>query len=285
MKERFDFICSFGSTCLGAMSLRDAGLRLASFPFDWMRGIPFAKRAELVANDFAGWFEAKDLEYLELKEKHVHDSYRNRATGAVFPHDFPHGVPFEEAYPEARGKYDRRIARLYDCVRRSKRVLFVWVECPMEKDSPADAEVVAARALLLAKFPGVDIEFLVIDRAPDDEATAAPVRGDGFWRISCGFRKTAEQGPDGKGRPWDMDTAPILKVLTGFEAVDHRTREERRRHEAERRRKKYAELGAKSALGFVFAKLGVKLCKRVMNRLRRRGVDLAAVFEAQLRKD
>ena len=63
-KERFDFICSLGSSCLCATSLREAGLRLSSGPFDWLLGPSLKFRVDMVANDFAGWFEREDTDGL-----------------------------------------------------------------------------------------------------------------------------------------------------------------------------------------------------------------------------
>ena len=53
-KERFDFICSLGSSCLCATSLRDAGLRLSSGPFDWLLGPGMKARVDLIVRDFEG---------------------------------------------------------------------------------------------------------------------------------------------------------------------------------------------------------------------------------------
>ena len=68
-KERFDYVCSLGSSCLCATSLRDAGLRLSSGPFDWLLGPSLKSRVDLVANDFAGWLEPGDFEFLGNPEK------------------------------------------------------------------------------------------------------------------------------------------------------------------------------------------------------------------------
>lgn len=53
--------------------------------------------------------------------------------------------PFDESYPAVKEKYDRRIGRLYASIRRSKRVLLVWLENPTDDDRPSDAEVQEAR--------------------------------------------------------------------------------------------------------------------------------------------
>ena len=281
-KERFDFICSVGSSCLCASSLRDAGLRLSSGPFDWLLGPTLVERAKLIANDFAGWFEPGDFEFLGNPHDYTMGNYLNRKTGYKFSHDFKKELPFEESFPEVRSKYERRVARLFERVRASRRVLFVWIENPVNNDRPSDEEVVTARRMLADKFPGVDVELLVIDRAPDDAIGGKIVRGDGYWRTTCPYRRKAtESGKD--VRPWDVDTRPIQALLSCFETADYRSASERRRHNADSRAAKYAELGVKSAAGYAIARLQVKICKHILNKLRRRGVDIRSIFDVQIR--
>jgi len=278
--RRFDFICSLGSSCLCATSLRDAGLRLSSGPFDWVLGPSLKDRVKLIADDFAGWFEREDLEFIGNPEKFEHDSYANRRTGYTFPHEFDCGKPLDECYPAVRAKYDRRIARFYERIRASRRVLLVWLENPVVDDRPSDGDVAASLKVLAGKFPGVEVELLVVDRAPDDTNGDGIVRMDGYWRVTCPYRRKATEG--GKDvRPWDIDTHPIQAVLSGFSVNDYRSAEARRRHVVESRQAKYAMLGAKGALGYAVARLQVRVCKLLLNRLRRKGVDIRRVFEVQ----
>jgi len=282
-KERFDFICSLGSSCLCATSLRDAGLRLSSGPFDWVLGPSLLKRVELIANDFAGWFEHDDFELLGSREKVEHDNYANRRTGYTFPHEFDFGRPFDECYPAVRAKYDRRIARFYERIRASRRVLLVWLENPVADDRPSDEDVAASLKVLAGKFPGVTVELLVVDRAPDDTSGGELVRMDGYWRVTCPYRRKAtEAGKD--VRPWDIDTHPIQSILADFSANDYRSAEARRSHAQKSRQAKYAMFGAHGAIGYAVARVQVKVCKLLLNRLRRKGVEMRRVFELQFRE-
>lgn len=279
-KERFDYVCSLGSSCLCAQSLGAAGLRLSSGPFDWLLGPSLGKRVDVIVGDFAGWLEPGDFKFLGNPNKFTHDSYLNTRTEFKFPHDFALNVPFEKSWPEVREKYLRRIARFYERIRASHRVLFVWLENPVAPDRPSDEEVRRSVEVLAAKFPGVKIELLVVDRAPDDESTGAFKRGDGYWRISCGYRKrSTEPGKD--VRPWDIDTHPIERVLAFFETADNRSAEERRRHRAADRAQKYSIYGAKGAFGYALARIQVRICKLLLNRLRRRGASMRRLFEVQ----
>lgn len=144
-REKFDFVVGIGSACIASQALRDAGLQYASYPFDWMSGPAFGQRIHTVCSGFEGWFRQEDLEFAGNPNGFTHDSYRNRATNAFYPHDFEIGRPFDESYPAVKEKYDRRIGRLYASIRRSKRVLLVWLENPADDDRPSDAEVQEAR--------------------------------------------------------------------------------------------------------------------------------------------
>lgn len=279
-KERFDYVCSLGSSCLCAQSLDDAGLRLSSGPFDWLAGPSLKARADAVVNEFDGWLEPGDFKFLGNPNHFVHDSYLNTKTGFKFPHDFAPGEPFEKSWPEVLEKYKRRIARFYERIRASRRVLFVWLENPVLADQPSDEEVRQSVEAIAAKFPGVKTELLVVDRAPDDESTGAFKRGEGYWRISCGYRKkSTEPGKD--VRPWDIDTHPIAKILTLFETADYRSAAERKRHRAADRAVRYSIYGAKNVFGYALARIQVRICKLLLNRLRRRGAVMRRLFEVQ----
>ena len=216
-KESFDFVCSLGSSCLCATALRDAGLRFSSGPFDWLYGPPLKNRVDTVVGDFAGWFESEDFEFVGNPEKFEHDSYANRRTGYTFPHEFDLGRPFAESYPGVRAKYDRRIARFYERIRASRRVLFVWLENPLVDDRPSDDEVAASHKALSEKFPGVQVELLVVDRAPDDAGVHGLVRHDGYWRATCPYRRNATE-PGKEARYWNVNTRPVLELLSDFQS-------------------------------------------------------------------
>ena len=141
--------------------------------------------------------------------------------------------------------------------------------------------VAASLGALASKFPGVSVELLVVDRAPDDSGSEGLVRRDGYWRATCPYRRKAtEKGED--VRPWDVDTHPIMALLSNFETSDYRSESDRRTHGEDVRRQRYEAFGASSALGYAVAKLQVKVCKLLLNRLRRRGVNIRRVFEVQI---
>lgn len=288
-KERYDYICSIGSSCLCAMSLHDAGLRLSSGPFDWLLGPSLKSRAEMIANGFAGWFEREDLRCIGKTDivnaksvKIQRDGYVNDRTGYTFLYDFDAGSSFDEAYPAVREKYERRIERFYNLMRASRRVLLVWVENQYEDDRPSDEEVAMSLKILKDVFPGVKVELLIIDRAPDGMTGGELVRKDGYWRVECAYRRKATK-PNGSGRSWDFDIGQIQVPLSSFEARDYRSTMERRGHDLASCRAKYALFGARGPIGYALSRLQVKTCKLLLNRLWRKGVDMRWVFDAQIR--
>ncbi|MBR2355616.1 MAG: hypothetical protein IKA69_04505 [Kiritimatiellae bacterium] len=278
-KERFDYVCSLGASCLCAMSLRDAGLRLSSGPLDWVGGFLFQKHVDFVLNDFADWFHEEDFEPYGDDDNLVHARYINRRNGLKFLHDFERGKSVSESLPAVREKYERRIARFYERIRSSRRVLFVWMENPIEGGArPTDGEVEEALAKLSSKFPCQNIEMLVVDRQDGGMRAGGIVRKNGFWRAVCEYRPRAVD-PGVEVPAWDVDRGPFVALLSRFEVRDYRDKAERRRFEAEARRKKYAALGAKDAFGYAVARMEMRLFKSMFKRLRRRGIDMLRVVD------
>lgn len=173
MSGPYDFIVSLGYDCHCATMLRKLGLRSCSSPLDWVTSAPLATRLELVETHFEKFLQRGNLHKLEKGPDAPgkgNDHYEDRATGLRFFHDFREELPFDEAYAQVRAKYDRRIARLYENVRKANRTLFVWCDFA----HPLSEEVfTAAKDRLRAAFPGKDVSFLSVT-ADDD-----------FARIPC----------------------------------------------------------------------------------------------------
>ena len=93
-------------------------------------------------------------------------------------------------------------------------------------------------------------------------------------------RKSTEPGKD--VRPWDIDTRPIDALLSNFETSDYRSAAERRDHAAAGRLAKYAAFGVHTAFGYALVRLQIKICKLLLNRLRRRGISIRRTFEVQI---
>lgn len=123
---KFDLIISLGENCGAALHMRGSGLKTSAYPFDWIVGMPFEKRLELIENHFHGFLEKENMRPINRKFPFVHAPFLDTRTNFHFLHDFSADHPFEETFPEIKSKYNRRIARLYADVAKAPKTLFVW---------------------------------------------------------------------------------------------------------------------------------------------------------------
>ncbi len=165
MLERpYDLILTLGDDCACSWYLRAFGLQNASYPFDWIGWAPIDRVVDLIVGDFEGFLDVSRFEPAVYPNPEAtdeaHDFYKNTRTGLFFAHDFPAGVPPRESLPEVEAKYGRRIRRFFEEIRRAKHVLFVW----MSKTSCLDdGTLVRERARLAGKFPGIRIDWLILE--------------------------------------------------------------------------------------------------------------------------
>ena len=190
LSAKYDFVCSIGSDCGCAGHLVRNRLRRASCPFDWI-GVWYGgivSAARLVESDFAGFFLLENMQRepnppRAAQDDHDHDYYHDVSLRIDTAHDFPVGVPLEEAYPEVRAKYDRRISRFYETMRTSRRTLLVywtWRDCPSSDD------ILRAAEIFRAKFPGRCIDLLAMRNA-DRKGVVARTIGDGVFLVDGPF--------------------------------------------------------------------------------------------------
>ena len=193
LSAKYDFVCSVGSDCGCAGHLVRNRLRRASYPFDWIgvwHGSVVAV-ARLVASDFDGFLLRENLRRdpnppRGAQDDHDHDYYHDVGLQIDTAHDFPVDVPLEEAYPEVREKFDRRISRFYETMRASRRTLLVywtWRDCP----SPDSA--LRAAEIFRTKFQGRRIDLLVMRNADRPDIVAQTV-GEGVFLVDGPFHPT-----------------------------------------------------------------------------------------------
>ena len=175
LDAEYDFVASLGYDCHCATMLRKCGLRSCSSPLDWLTAAPLETRLKLVETRFAGFLEKGNMKKLE-KEPGApgkgNDHYEDAATGLRFFHDFRETLSFDESYSQVKAKYDRRIARLYDNVGKSRKTLFVWCD-PMRPLSEDDRAVAESR--LRAAFPGKDVRLLFVSSDDDFSRIKSPL--------------------------------------------------------------------------------------------------------------
>ena len=190
LSTKYDLVCSIGSDCGCAGHLVRNRLRRASYPLDWVgtwyNGIVGVAR--LVESDFSGFLQLENLRRepnppRAAQDDHDHDYYHDVGLRIDTAHDFPVDVSLEEAYPDVRVKYGRRICRFYESVRSSACTLFVywtWRDCPSRDD------ICRAAVIFREKFPGRRIDLLVMRNADQPEITAETV-GDGLFLVDGPF--------------------------------------------------------------------------------------------------
>lgn len=247
--REYGFCFGIGSACSCSESLRAAGMQFLSFPFDWIAANDGIRpRADMIAEGFRGFVELEDLEVVPSPEWHGKEFVRNRRIGHVQNHDFPKGVPIVESYPAVKAKYDRRIARLERCIRKSGgKVLVVCIDAPnMERPTTADdCRYVLDR--LSDKYPGAEFEMLLLNceqgvraESPREET----LDGGRIMRLVFDYR---DHSPGAE--PYAVRLAEVASVLRArFMVRDYRTWGERR---AEKGRKRASKMGRKGSVGWL----------------------------------
>src|SRR5574344_713276 len=127
--KKFDFIVGIGEDCACSTYLRKFNLQNRSYPFDWLTKAPFSNRINLILNDFQNFMNKENLHRIEIKDVITDtncDYYEDIETELYFYHDFAKNTPFEISYPLVKAKYDRRISRFYEQIKKSENILFVW---------------------------------------------------------------------------------------------------------------------------------------------------------------
>lgn len=160
---KYDMVFSVGSVCGCSEALRASGLQFTSYPLDWAGGSGLlVTSAKIVAAHFEGWFEKEDLR-LEGYSRTTHSNrhYLNIRNGQNFWHDFPCTRSLDEQYPSVAEKYRRRAERFLSDIAAAHRVLAVYCDTPQASERVSDADAVAARSIMAAAFPGVELNLLV----------------------------------------------------------------------------------------------------------------------------
>lgn len=118
---------SIGADCTPALTLRELGIREASFPFDWVT-TPLESVIALFRSDFQSFLDLEEIEILEIasdewyKPNHEPNYAYNRKCGIAYHHDqMSEGV----LQPDFVAKYRRRIERMYRLFRSGAHIRMV----------------------------------------------------------------------------------------------------------------------------------------------------------------
>ncbi|MGC2310359.1 MAG: DUF1796 family putative cysteine peptidase [Candidatus Babeliaceae bacterium] len=162
-------IISFGQVCSTASALREYGLRIAAYPFDW------------IISRFEGLYRAIDDDFKHfLQEDSLKARYDNHGVidyyGFEFVHDFPTvqsdsilddtiEQPIDENLlrddwkdfiPAVHAKYHKRIERLKNVLQSSEKVYIV------RHHGISKELAIQLRDLLRRKYPNLDFILVIV---------------------------------------------------------------------------------------------------------------------------
>ena len=265
--KNYDKAFSLGFSCGCSRALRKVGLQFASYPLDWTGSPGIVASARMIASDFAGWLERDDLELVDVRAgRFGNHIYRSRRTRFGFPHEFSSFLTFDEAYGPTVEKHRRRIARLMEHVRASKRVLVAYVERPINPPA-ADADLVEAKRILEEKFPGVAFELAYFYQG--EETCADRAVAPGVTVVVRDYRQVVN------GETWhEIDYDSIAAWLQAHAVVaDPRSDEEKAAYAAKKaseKRRRFA--GERNPIRRKLNELAYKLYRHLDVVLQEKGV-------------
>jgi hypothetical protein len=160
-----------GGACNCSQVLRNLGLQVESFPFDWAASRNqfggFEERANLILNKFYHYLEFEDLEELPPSNPHQgHLHIFNRYTKFIYPHDFNIGE-LADAYPETKSTFDRRAERLLRRLDESRKTLFVYMPnifgTPQNDKAIPDELVLSVMDRLRTAYPNKRLDLMLFE--------------------------------------------------------------------------------------------------------------------------
>ena len=161
--SKYDTVFSVGAACFVPEVLKILKLRDFSGPFDWMWGSDAVSRLKIVKNRFRNYFNKQDFEYYAENPDNGKAVYKNKRTGIVYNHDFPHG-DFDKVYPLVAEKYERRIWRTLEHLDKDKRLLMVYAEL---KNTGNKDDIIKIMDEINREFGTKHIDLLYVNNNPD----------------------------------------------------------------------------------------------------------------------
>lgn len=259
-KLRYDLVFGLGQACSCSETLREAGLQLLSFPYDWVTNKcldadrsahDIRVRVREVCDGFSTWFGKNDFRFIHPLVDKRKDLFVSDRLDLVFNHDFPIGMPYDDAFELVRARYRRRADRLMQLIRAAGRVLVVRLDRP---DQPVPTEVEDCRHVrreLARAFPNArfDLFLFSCEKGRAFENRIEETVEDGFTRVTFDYRN---KEPD--AQPFQVDVFTTGALLAGrFSVRDYRTRAEKLHYAKVRLDKRLARL--KTSFRRLFGKL------------------------------
>jgi len=172
MDTSYDLIVSLGANCSAAANLRRRGLRRCSFPFDWLYVMDEGPLDWLSAHLQDGLRDFCRKENLvritpENSEWSAADirkfKYIDTESGYRFVHLFRRPIEDTDEYERVMPILRKRIARMYELIGKSRRVLLLLATGkPLD-----DAALMRVKAAFERQFPATafSVEFLKFEDA------------------------------------------------------------------------------------------------------------------------
>lgn len=266
MKAKYDLIFSVGSSCGCSQALRHAGLQHISLPFDWVGGRCLRDKAELLRENFAGWFDRDTFELVTVP-RFGRETYWRDKWGFVPIHDLNTSVPLERQLPLVQKKYRRRTSRLFRLLSASRKVLAVNLDDPLFLPA-GEEDARCLREVLSQKWPETEFDILLLKQERGRAlANRKESAGNGLRIVTFDCLRYDEQ-PQGV-----LDYRAIGDWLAAeYDVVDYRTPEERKQAKRKRRAAEYAKMGAASFGGYCWNKAQYKLYKHLKKKLEKKGL-------------
>jgi hypothetical protein len=121
---------SLGSICAPASMLREAGVRRAAFPFDWMISVDGEKLIELLENNFLNFLDQKYLKPFMNNGILLQNYYHMEFSHEGDWHNY-NRVQKIEKLQNLTDKFQRRITRFRNLNNYSGKVVFIRVAWPL----------------------------------------------------------------------------------------------------------------------------------------------------------
>lgn len=194
MKKKYNIVYSLGRDCACAQYMIKTNIRVSSGPFDWLTNASFKERFDLLLSDFEGYFNKDDLVKMEKPKQFPSDKqndyYRNIKTNLFYWHDFPNNISFEKAYINIKNKYDRRIKRFYNNLKKEKNVLLIWYS---QLDHTPDDQIIYLCDKFCKKI-GKNIDFMIIEHVEGVDNIKSTKLKDNIIKYNLHARKEDVNG-------------------------------------------------------------------------------------------
>ena len=128
---------SLGSSCSIAENLKILNLRNKALPFDWIRVQNFKNINLMIETDFEYLWDINNFLFqkdsnnfflIDDKLNFIKESveiYQNKNYNANFYHDFPKKYLFKDSFIIFKEKYQRRVNRFYDIIKKENSIIFI----------------------------------------------------------------------------------------------------------------------------------------------------------------